>query len=179
MRYFSSSPVQFPAGARFTVRECKACAVFLTGYRVTSACSRDTESRVLAKSGISADAGRLWCGACAQRLEPDAEFERKDGTPGTFISDFVVVRALLTKGRRYEEAVRRFSSYNPFQERNPDVRTAIRNILIRTQRRRETAYIFVNNRLEGNAPTTIHEILEETDAAEGVDSAATGTSLQS
>ena len=75
--------------------------------------------------------------------------------------DFTVVRALLTRGRAYEQAVRRFSPYRELQERNPDVRTAVRDILIRTQRRGETAYIFVNNRLEGNAPTTIHEILEE------------------
>jgi hypothetical protein len=82
---------------------------------------------------------------------------------GIFTSDFTVVRALLTQGRPYEEAVRQFSPYQEIKQRNPDVRAAIRDILIRPLRRRGTAYIFVNNRLEGNAPTTIHEILEETD----------------
>jgi hypothetical protein len=84
---------------------------------------------------------------------------------GTFTSDFTVVRALLTQGRAYEQAVREFSPYREIKQRNADVRTAIRDILIRAVRRGETAYIFVNNRLEGNAPTTIHEILEETDHA--------------
>src|ERR1700712_3169425 len=86
--------------------------------------------------------------------------------PGVFTTGLTVVRALLKKGRPYSEAVERFSPYQEVQERNVEVRTAIRDLLIRTQRRGETAYIYVNNRLEGNAPTTIHEILEETTAAE-------------
>jgi uncharacterized protein YecE (DUF72 family) len=84
---------------------------------------------------------------------------------GIFTSDFTVVRALLTHGRAYADAVRKLSPYREIKQRNPDVRAAIRDILIRAVRRGETAYIFVNNRLEGNAPTTIHEILEETDEA--------------
>ena len=87
-------------------------------------------------------------------------------TRDIFTTDITVVRALLTHGRPYEDAVRRFSPYEQIEERNPDVREAIRDILIRTERRGEAAYIYVNNRLEGNAPTTIHEILEEAEAQE-------------
>jgi uncharacterized protein YecE (DUF72 family) len=83
--------------------------------------------------------------------------------PDIFTTDVVVVRALLTRGRPYADAVRIFSPYQAIQQRDPDVRSAIRDIVVQTRKKGETAYIYVNNRLEGNAPSTIHEILEETE----------------
>ncbi|MDX1981026.1 MAG: DUF72 domain-containing protein [Bryobacteraceae bacterium] len=73
--------------------------------------------------------------------------------------DFSVVRALLRKGRAYEEAVSQFSPYRHVQDPNLPARDAIRKLIERSRRQRQAAYIFVNNRLEGNAPETIDAIL--------------------
>jgi hypothetical protein len=46
------------------------------------------------------------------------------------------------------------------REPNHEVREALRNLLIRAKQRAEPTYIFVNNRLEGNAPGTIEAIID-------------------
>ncbi|MCS7024128.1 MAG: DUF72 domain-containing protein [Bryobacteraceae bacterium] len=79
--------------------------------------------------------------------------------PGAFTTDFTLVRALLRKGRSYEEAVRRFEPYNQVQDPNPEVRQALRQLIERAKRSAQPAFIFVNNRLEGNAPSTIAAII--------------------
>lgn len=76
-------------------------------------------------------------------------------------TEFTVVRALLKSGRSYEEAVRLFSPYREVQEPNLDTRLAIREIIVECIRHGKPAFIYVNNRLEGNAPSTIHAILSE------------------
>ncbi len=80
--------------------------------------------------------------------------------PGAFTADHTVVRALLRQGRYYEHAVEKFSPYKAIQDPNPDTRAAIREIIARAKQNRQEAYIYVNNRLEGNAPGTIEAILE-------------------
>lgn len=81
--------------------------------------------------------------------------------PGAFTADFLVVRALLRQGRPYEEAVKQFSPYTRIFDPNPETRGAIRAIIERSKQRKIPAYLFINNRLEGNAPGTIAAILEE------------------
>jgi uncharacterized protein YecE (DUF72 family) len=78
--------------------------------------------------------------------------------PGVYTADFTVTRALLRKGRPYEEAVARFAPYSEIQEPDPRTREALRDLIQRAQRLPQPAYIFVNNRLEGNAPGTIEAI---------------------
>lgn len=78
----------------------------------------------------------------------------------SFTSHFTVVRALLRKGRAYEDAVKQFSPYLAVQDPNPPARQSIRDLIVRSRDQRQPAYIFVNNRLEGNAPTTIDAIVE-------------------
>ena len=77
------------------------------------------------------------------------------GMPGAFTADFAVVRALLRKGRGYEEAVRSFEPYDRVQEPNEGARAGMRGIVERAIRLKKPAFLFVNNRLEGHAPTTI------------------------
>ncbi len=79
--------------------------------------------------------------------------------PEVYTADFTVARALLRKGRAYAEAVEKFSPYTGVQDPNPSTRQALRNLLVRAQERNEPSYIFVNNRLEGNAPETIQAVL--------------------
>ena len=80
--------------------------------------------------------------------------------PEAFTADFTVVRALLKKGRSYEQAVKTFEPYERIQEPNTDAREAIRQIAERAWRTRQPAYVFINNRLEGNAPGTIEAVAD-------------------
>ena len=78
-----------------------------------------------------------------------------------YTADFTVTRALLRQGRPYEEAVKNFSPYEKVQDENPGARAAIRELVKQAKERRQASYIFVNNRLEGNAPVTIESIVDE------------------
>lgn len=77
-----------------------------------------------------------------------------------FTADFAVVRALLKYGHTYESAVKSFEPYRSVQEENPGARDALKAILARAKRIKQPAFVFVNNRLEGNAPGTIDAITE-------------------
>lgn len=78
-----------------------------------------------------------------------------------FTTNFTVVRALLRKGRPYEEAVSKFQPYLHVQDPNPPARQAIQQLITRARNVKEAAYIFVNNRLEGNAPETIASVVDD------------------
>jgi uncharacterized protein YecE (DUF72 family) len=82
-------------------------------------------------------------------------------TPGSFDADFTVVRALLRPGRAYEDAVESFAPYRELRDENPEARDALREVIERMREERKAAYIFINNRFEGNAPETIRAITEE------------------
>ncbi len=89
------------------------------------------------------------------------ELDRQIAMGDAYTADFMVLRALLRKGRTYEEAVERFSPYRQVQEENPRARKAMRELIRIARERRRAAYIFVNNRLEGNAPGTIEAVLHD------------------
>jgi uncharacterized protein YecE (DUF72 family) len=80
--------------------------------------------------------------------------------PESFTANFIVSRALLRQGRSYEEAVQVFSPYTEVKDPNPGVRTSLREMIRIAQDKQTTAFLFVNNRLEGNAPATIIAITE-------------------
>ena len=77
-----------------------------------------------------------------------------------YTADFTLARALLRRGRPYEDAVAKFTPYASVQEPNPETRDALRLLIARARQRHEPSYIFVNNRLEGNAPQTIESITD-------------------
>ncbi|HLW75791.1 MAG TPA: DUF72 domain-containing protein [Bryobacteraceae bacterium] len=77
-----------------------------------------------------------------------------------FTADFMVARALLRPGRFYEDAVKMFTPYDRVQEEDPKTRAALRELIERMRAERRSAYVFVNNRLEGNAPETIRAITD-------------------
>jgi uncharacterized protein YecE (DUF72 family) len=87
--------------------------------------------------------------------------------PGVFPAPFTVVRGLLKQGRAYEQAVAQFEPYDRIRDENPEARNALREVIRRMREERRAAYIFVNNRLEGNAPETIRAV---TDGASGAES---------
>ena len=80
--------------------------------------------------------------------------------PGAFTADFTVVRALLRKGRGYEDAVKTFEPYERLQEPNEAAREGMTEIVSRSRARKAPVFLFVNNRLEGHAPTTIEAVAE-------------------
>lgn len=75
-----------------------------------------------------------------------------------FTADFTVARALLSHGRSYEQAVQRFEPYDRIQLENPGARDALRQLAGRSRTEGQLAFLFVNNRLEGNAPGTIQAV---------------------
>jgi uncharacterized protein YecE (DUF72 family) len=69
----------------------------------------------------------------------------------------VAARFLLKPGRKYEEAVKAFEPYDRLKEENPEARAAGKALIAEGQAvgpKRRT-FVFVNNRLEGNAISTI------------------------
>jgi uncharacterized protein YecE (DUF72 family) len=77
-----------------------------------------------------------------------------------FTAGFSVARALLSRGRSYEQAVKEFAPYSEIKDANEEARAALRAIIARSLESQQPAFIFVNNRLEGNAPGTIQALVE-------------------
>ena len=84
---------------------------------------------------------------------------------GAFTSDeFTASRLLLKPGRSYEDAVKLFSPYEETKEIADDARAAAAELIrmrMEAAQSRQTkgSFVFVNNRLEGNALFTILGIL--------------------
>jgi uncharacterized protein YecE (DUF72 family) len=80
---------------------------------------------------------------------------------GSDTSDaMVAARFLLKPGRSYEEAVEQFSPYKSAKEINEEARTAGRKLIAGAKQQGKKAFIYVNNRLEGNALETISAMTE-------------------
>ncbi len=80
--------------------------------------------------------------------------------PGSVTTEGCVgARLLLKPGRKYQEAVDAFQPYDRIQEPQPEVRRTAAAILRKRRRTGTRTYLYVNNRLEGNAPRTIAAVL--------------------
>ena len=75
--------------------------------------------------------------------------------------DLIAARFLLKPGRSYEEAVKTFEPYDRVKEINSEARAAGRRLIDEGQSagQKRRTFIFVNNRLEGNALATISAML--------------------
>ena len=81
---------------------------------------------------------------------------------GSETSDaMVAARFLLKPGRSYEEAVKQFSPYKSAKEVNGEARAAGRKLIAAAKQQGKKAFVYVNNRLEGNALGTINAMVEE------------------
>ena len=83
--------------------------------------------------------------------------------PGSVTNpDLVAARFLLKPGRRYEDAVKTFQPYDRIKEENPEAREAGRKLIAQGMKAgpKRKSFIFVNNRLEGNAIATIAAMVE-------------------
>jgi len=80
---------------------------------------------------------------------------------GSDTSDsMVAARFLLKPGRKYEDAVEQFSPYKAVKEVNDEARAAGRKLIAEAKQKGKQAFIYVNNRLEGNALETIAAMTE-------------------
>jgi hypothetical protein len=76
--------------------------------------------------------------------------------------DLVAARFLLKPGRKYEQAVKAFEPYDTVKEENPEARAAGSALIaegVKAGPKRRT-FIYVNNRLEGNAIATIGAMIQ-------------------
>ena len=90
-------------------------------------------------------------------------------------ADLVGARFLLKPGRKYQDAVDLFSPYTEIKEPNEEGRKAGAALINQsvTTTPRAGAFIFVNNRFEGNAPMTIHAMIRQAEEQIGMDLSAT------
>lgn len=87
-------------------------------------------------------------------------------------TDFFAARFLLTAGREYESAVKTFSPYTETKSPDPAARAAARQIVAEArQKRGRPSFLFVNNRLEGNALNTIAAIMAPDSTSDSTSSA--------
>jgi uncharacterized protein YecE (DUF72 family) len=72
-------------------------------------------------------------------------------------ADLVAARFLLKPGRKYDQAVKTFHPYDRIKEENPEARAAGKALIAEGQAAgpKRLTFVFVNNRLEGNALGTI------------------------
>jgi len=88
------------------------------------------------------------------------ELRRQIAIPASATADFLVCRALLRHGRMYEQAVASFSPYTEVRDPNPEARESMRVLIGRAREEKKFLFLFVNNRLEGNAPLTILSLVD-------------------
>ena len=76
--------------------------------------------------------------------------------------DLVAARFLLKPGRKYEQAVKAFEPYDSIKEENPEARAAGKALIEEGKAAgpKHRTFIYVNNRLEGNAITTIGAMIQ-------------------
>jgi hypothetical protein len=79
-------------------------------------------------------------------------------------ASLVAARFLLKPGRRYEDAVKTFEPYVRVKEENPEARAAAKALIEEGKKAgpARKSFVFVNNRLEGNALATIAAVMEGT-----------------
>jgi uncharacterized protein YecE (DUF72 family) len=82
--------------------------------------------------------------------------------------DLTAARFLLKPGRAYEEAVKLFEPYEQTKEENPEARVMGRRLISegKSAGPKRKTFVFVNNRLEGNALNTIAGMLEANDPSQ-------------
>jgi hypothetical protein len=83
--------------------------------------------------------------------------------PGSRISpDLVAARVLLKPGRKYEQAVKASEPHDSTEEENPEARAAGRALVAggKAAGRKRRTFVFVNNRPEGKAISTIRAMIE-------------------
>jgi uncharacterized protein YecE (DUF72 family) len=79
------------------------------------------------------------------------------------VPELAPARFLLTPGRKYEDAVKLFKPYDQIKEPDANARQAGARLIRegKTKEPKRRTFVFVNNRLEGNALHTIAAMIEQ------------------
>lgn len=78
-----------------------------------------------------------------------------------FPAGFICARYLMTPGTKYAAAVKAFEPFSRIQKVDTEARASLRRLILRAQAQGREAFLFVNNRLEGCAPLTIADVVEQ------------------
>ena len=70
-----------------------------------------------------------------------------------------MVRALVRQGRTYKESVETFEAFRATQKVDPGTRNALGRIAERARRLGEPAFMFVENRIERDALSTMAAVV--------------------
>ena len=87
--------------------------------------------------------------------------EQLDMEGSVTAAEFLGARFLLKPGRRYEEAVKLFSPYDRIKEIYPEGRQAGARLLKMAIGKKMKAFVYLNNRFEGNALETLLAMIAE------------------
>lgn len=91
-------------------------------------------------------------------MPPLVEQMKTAATAGGLTSKFFVARILTPRGINYNDAVKLFQPYDSIKKPIPEMRADVVRLAKRAMERNIPAFVIVNNRAEGNSPTTIAEI---------------------
>ena len=76
--------------------------------------------------------------------------------------ELIAARFLLKPGRKYDQAVKASEPYDRIKEEDPEARAAGPALVVegKAAGQKRRTFVFVNNRLEGNAISTIAALLD-------------------
>ena len=103
----------------------------------------------------------------AQTWMPPIEEQVKRN--GIITNNHIVIRALIRPGLKHEEAKKRYMPYDQIKEPMPEMRQTIAHLMTQAEHEQWVLEAYVNNRTEGNAPNTIHAILDLFDEMNGIE----------
>jgi uncharacterized protein YecE (DUF72 family) len=81
------------------------------------------------------------------------------GMNRVFTTDFVSSRALVRPGTGHEEAVHEFEPYDRIQRPDPELRLGLYELIDRCIKNNLPLFLAINNRTEGNMPSTVAILL--------------------
>lgn len=104
------------------------------------------------------DHGASHCFNHWSRMPALVDQMRAAAAAGGLRADWYLCRLLTPRGVDYEASVERFAPYDRLQQPQPEMRRDVLRLARRALERDADAWILVNNRSEGNSPSTIDAI---------------------
>lgn len=90
--------------------------------------------------------------------------EQHEALDRRFPAQFTLMRLLTPPGTAHDEAVARFAPYATLQQPQPRMRADVLALIRQALEHQTGVYVLVNNRAEGNAPSTIQALAAQLDA---------------
>jgi uncharacterized protein YecE (DUF72 family) len=87
--------------------------------------------------------------------------EQHKAMEGGFTAPFTVLRLLTPRDMKYHDAVKAYAPYDKIVKILPDMRRETVTLVRHAAAGNLRAYVLVNNRSEGNAPTTVQALFDE------------------